>query len=117
MTQKLITHWPPKQGQNIYQFGSAYLHLYAGDARETIKNWEGAADAWYLDGFSPAKNPELWDPDLLKEVYNHTSSDGTFSTYTSAGWVRRTLEAAGFAVSKVPGFQYKKERLQGSKVT
>lgn len=117
LTNQLITYWPPKPGQNSFSFENAHLHLHIGDAGETIKNWAGTAEAWYLDGFSPAKNPELWDLELLKEVCNHTSPDGTFSTYTSAGWVRRNLEAAGFTVSKVPGFQYKKERLQGIRET
>ncbi len=117
LTNQLTAHWPPQPGPNRFNFENACLHLHIGDARETIKNWNTTANAWYLDGFSPAKNPELWDLDLLKEVYNHTSPKGTFSTYTSAGWVRRNLEEAGFAVSKVPGFQYKKERLQGARKT
>ena len=51
----------------------------------------------------------------MKIVCEHTAQDGTFSTYTAAGWVRRNLEAAGFAVRRVPGFGRKRERLQGIK--
>jgi tRNA U34 5-methylaminomethyl-2-thiouridine-forming methyltransferase MnmC len=54
-----------------------------------------AADAWFLDGFSPAKNPELWEPDLLAAVAAHTAPGGTCATYTAAGAVRRALAGAG----------------------
>jgi len=70
-------------------------------------------DAWYLDGFSPAKNPEMWDEALMRHVGELTVPGGTFSTYTAAGWVRRNLAAAGFQVEKVRGFGRKRERLQG----
>ncbi len=78
--------------------------MILGDARETLLGWSGRADAWFLDGFSPAKNPELWAPDLLAEVARHSAPDGTFATYTAAGHVRRALSAAGFTVERRPGF-------------
>ncbi len=115
LAEELCQAWPPAAGYNHMTFGSAQLHLYYGDAREYLKEWDGMADAWYLDGFNPAKNPELWEEDLMCEVYNHTKEGGRFSTYTAAGWVRRNLQAAGFAVKKVPGFRYKKDRLEGVK--
>jgi len=96
-------------------FSHADLSLYLGDARDRLATWDGPADAWYLDGFSPAKNPELWDEALLATVYAKTAPGGTFSTYTAAGWVRRNLSAAGFEVSRVAGFGQKRERLQGRK--
>jgi tRNA U34 5-methylaminomethyl-2-thiouridine-forming methyltransferase MnmC len=55
-----------------------------GDARKTLKEWDGKADAWFLDGFSPAKNPELWESNLLKNVSIKTKKNGTFATYTAA---------------------------------
>ena len=84
------------------------LHIIQGDARETLPLWEGRADAWFLDGFSPAKNPELWGEDLLAEVALHTKPDGTAATYTAAGHVRRALAAAGFAVTRQAGYGRKR---------
>jgi tRNA U34 5-methylaminomethyl-2-thiouridine-forming methyltransferase MnmC len=87
--------------------------IVLGDARETLSRWDGVADAWFLDGFAPARNPELWEPPLLTDVALHTAPDGTLATYTAAGVVRRGLEAAGFTVSKVPGFGRKRHMTLG----
>ncbi|MFB1023970.1 MAG: tRNA (5-methylaminomethyl-2-thiouridine)(34)-methyltransferase MnmD, partial [Octadecabacter sp.] len=57
------------------------LTVVVGDARDTLADWNGHADAWYLDGFSPAKNPELWEDTLLAQVAAHTAKDGTVATY------------------------------------
>ena len=84
------------------------LTVIKGDARDTLPMWQGRADAWYLDGFSPAKNPELWNPDLMRAVADHTARGGTAATYTAAGHVRRSLELAGFAVERVAGFGRKR---------
>ena len=84
------------------------FRMVAGDARETLPAWEGRADAWFLDGFSPAKNPELWGPELMAEVARHTAPGGTAASYTAAGHVRRALEAAGFAVSRQSGYGRKR---------
>ncbi|WP_299151777.1 tRNA (5-methylaminomethyl-2-thiouridine)(34)-methyltransferase MnmD [uncultured Tateyamaria sp.] len=84
------------------------LRVIKGDARITLPAWDGMADAWFLDGFSPAKNPELWGADLMASVAAHTAFDGTAATYTAAGFVRRGLEAAGFDVTRVPGFGRKR---------
>jgi len=89
------------------------LRLILGDARQTLPGWEGRADAWFLDGFSPAKNPELWQPGLLAEVGRHTAPAGTFATYTAAGHVRRGLVAAGFDVARVPGYGRKRHMSVG----
>jgi len=84
------------------------LDVVLGDARETLPTWTGAADAWFLDGFSPAKNPELWEAELLVEVARHTHAGGTAATYSAAGAVRRGLEAAGFVVERRPGYGRKR---------
>ncbi|WP_293573585.1 tRNA (5-methylaminomethyl-2-thiouridine)(34)-methyltransferase MnmD [Phaeobacter sp.] len=88
--------------------GTARVTVIKGDARMSLPEWTGRADAWFLDGFSPAKNPELWQEDLLQQVANHTASGGTAATYTAAGFVRRGLAAAGFEVSRSPGFGRKR---------
>jgi tRNA U34 5-methylaminomethyl-2-thiouridine-forming methyltransferase MnmC len=91
--------------------------LITGDARETLPQWPGRADAWFLDGFSPAKNPELWQPDLMQEVGAHTNDQGTAATYTAAGFVRRGLEAAGFSVTRAPGYGRKRHMTQAVKAS
>lgn len=90
------------------------LRVIVGDARETLPLWDGHADAWYLDGFSPAKNPELWGADLMAQVRLHTAKGGTFATYTAAGFVRRGLADAGFGVERVAGFGRKRHMTRGS---
>ena len=89
------------------------LHVIYGDARDTLPDWNGVADAWFLDGFSPAKNPELWGDELMAAVGQHAAAGGTFATYTAAGFVRRALDGAGFAVERVPGFGRKRHMSRG----
>lgn len=89
------------------------LRLVIGDARRTLPDWQGTADAWFLDGFSPAKNPELWETDLLEAVAAHTAPGGTFATYTAAGFVRRALAEAGFTVTRCPGYGRKRHMTRG----
>lgn len=89
------------------------LTIIEGDARETLPAWQGTADAWFLDGFSPAKNPELWDPALMAEVARHTAPNGSFATYTAAGHVRRALSDAGFTVTRIPGYGRKRHMTTG----
>jgi len=84
------------------------LRLILGDARRTINQFDTLVDCWFLDGFSPAKNPELWEEDLLKNVYRCTVNGGTLSTYSAAGYVRRNLSLAGFQVERISGFGRKR---------
>lgn len=87
--------------------------IVPGDARLTLPAWAGQADAWFLDGFAPARNPELWGEELLSEVVRHTAPGGSFATYTAAGHVRRALSAAGFAVVRAPGYGRKRHMTRG----
>lgn len=97
-----------RSGEWQIQSGPVSLQVIVGDARETLPKWEGKADAWYLDGFSPAKNPELWGADMMAQVAAHTTAGGTLATYTAAGHVRRALAEAGFTVTRSPGFGRKR---------
>ncbi|XDA97823.1 tRNA (5-methylaminomethyl-2-thiouridine)(34)-methyltransferase MnmD [Sulfitobacter sp. LCG007] len=109
----LLEAWRPATGR--YELGDGMvLELLVGDAREILPTWEGQADAWYLDGFSPAKNPEMWSPDLMAEVARHTAPGGTVATYTAAGFVRRGLEAAGFDITRAPGYGRKRHMTRGA---
>jgi len=95
-------------GARRFDLGPLAVEVVEGDARVTLPAWTGRADAWYLDGFSPAKNPELWGTELLHEVGRHTAPGGTAATYSAAGGVRRDLESAGFAVERRPGYGRKR---------
>ncbi len=110
-TERLLEQWTPKGGS--FDLGTAVLQVIAQDARSALPTWDGQADAWFLDGFSPAKNPELWEEGLMAEVGRHTKPGGTVATYTAAGFVRRGLTAAGFAVERRPGFGRKRHMTIG----
>jgi tRNA U34 5-methylaminomethyl-2-thiouridine-forming methyltransferase MnmC len=105
----LIDAWPAER----IALPRMDLTLVFGDARETLPVWTGLADAWFLDGFAPARNPELWGEELMAEVARHTAAGGTFATYTAAGQVRRALSAAGFEVARAPGHGRKRHMTHG----
>lgn len=100
-------------GARRFDLGPLSVEVIVGDARAALPAWQGRADVWFLDGFSPAKNPELWGEPLMAEVARHTAPGGTFATYTAAGFVRRGLEAAGFAVERRPGHGHKRHMSTG----
>lgn len=87
--------------------------VIAGDARATLPAWHGRADAWFLDGFAPARNPAMWEPALLAAVGARTAPRGTCASFTAAGHVRRALAAAGFAVERRPGYGRKRHMTAG----
>jgi tRNA U34 5-methylaminomethyl-2-thiouridine-forming methyltransferase MnmC len=108
---ELLAHWG--QGRQHFALGAVDVEIVLGDAAQTLPAWSGLADAWYLDGFSPAKNPELWSPELMRQVARHSRPAGTFATYTAAGHVRRSLADAGFIVERRPGFGRKRHMSRG----
>ncbi len=105
--------------------GRVLLTLLYGDASEMFAALKGSdhpqfsrcgnpiVDAWFLDGFAPAKNPEMWTESLFKAMADLSDCGTTFSTFTAAGIVRRGLQAVGFNVQKVAGFGSKREMLCG----
>lgn len=93
--------------------GQVTLTLLVGDVHSTLPQLQARVDAWFLDGFSPAKNPAMWQPALFSQMARLSAPGATFSTFTSAGMVRRGLQQAGFAVDKVPGYGRKREMLSG----
>lgn len=105
--EALLDRWSPGAGPVTLPDGPL-LEVVIGDARQSVPAWGGKADAWFLDGFSPAKNPALWDPALLRAVGQHTKPRGTAATYSAAGHVRRGLEEAGFMVARTPGYGRKR---------
>jgi tRNA 5-methylaminomethyl-2-thiouridine biosynthesis bifunctional protein len=89
------------------------LTLLVGDALESLAQARFLADAWFLDGFSPARNPAMWQPALFHAMARLCAPGASFATFTSAGAVRRGLGEAGFAVEKIKGFGKKRDMLAG----
>ncbi|WP_347137641.1 tRNA (5-methylaminomethyl-2-thiouridine)(34)-methyltransferase MnmD [Paracoccus sp. SSK6] len=102
-------------GRDVIHVGLVELHLVIGDVAQTLPGWQGRADAWFLDGFSPAKNPAMWAPEIMAHVGRCTAPGGSFATYTAAGAVRRALAEAGFSVTRRPGFGRKRHMSVGVK--
>ncbi|WP_299931933.1 tRNA (5-methylaminomethyl-2-thiouridine)(34)-methyltransferase MnmD [uncultured Pelagimonas sp.] len=111
IASELAPHW----GKNTFEIADLWFEMVEGDARETLPQWQGKADAWFLDGFSPAKNPELWSPELMAEVGAHMAPGASAATYTAAGHVRRGLVAAGLEVTRLPGYGRKRHMTRAIK--
>lgn len=88
------------------------LVLY-GLADDVLPDLEANVDSWFLDGFAPAKNPEIWTDTVFKSIERLSSDNTSFATYTSASFVRRNLKSIGFEVEKIKGFGKKREMLVG----
>lgn len=89
------------------------LTLFLGDLADFLPRLSARADAWFLDGFAPARNPGMWTAPLYEAMATLSAPGATFATFTAAGDVRRGLAAAGFAVAKAAGFGAKREMLHG----
>lgn len=94
---------------------NVFLEVWVGDVEETLPRAQFNANAWYLDGFAPAKNPAMWQPHILQGVGNCTATNGTCATFTAAGEVRRNLEKAGFLVERIKGYGHKRHMTTGVK--
>lgn len=111
LAREFLPHW--QAGETRISMPGIKIEVILGDANQTLPAWGGSADAWFLDGFSPAKNPDLWRPDLLAEVAAHTNPGGSFATYSAAGHMRNSLASVGFTVDRVPGFGRKRHMTTG----
>jgi tRNA 5-methylaminomethyl-2-thiouridine biosynthesis bifunctional protein len=89
------------------------LTLMLGDAHTLLNHFAMCADAWFLDGFAPARNEAMWRPELLKTIADRSRPGATLGTFTAAGHVRRALADAGFEVERKPGFGNKRHRVEG----
>lgn len=113
--EALTARWPGRaRGRHRLDMPEydAVLDLAVLDAAEALTGWSGRADAWFLDGFSPALNPQMWSDEVLGLVAQRSAPGARAATFTVAGQVRRGLAAAGFTVEKRPGFGRKRERLE-----
>lgn len=113
--ERLIELWPqPVVGIHRLPLNDRVtLDIHLGDVIERIGQFEGRVDAWFLDGFAPSKNPEMWQPALFEGMASASRPGATFATFTSAGEVRRGLTSAGFDWQKVEGFGHKREMVCG----
>jgi tRNA 5-methylaminomethyl-2-thiouridine biosynthesis bifunctional protein len=112
----LRRHWPaltPGLHRLHLDGGKVVLTLALGDALDLLPQLQAAADAFYLDGFSPARNPELWSPAVFAQLARLAAPGATLATWSVNGNVRRGLETAGFALARRPGFGGKREMLTG----
>jgi tRNA 5-methylaminomethyl-2-thiouridine biosynthesis bifunctional protein len=115
LADRLVANWPRRaRGFHRVDFPDlgASLDLAVMDVGEALSAWDGRADAWFLDGFSPACNPGMWSPQVFEALAARSAPGARAATFTVAGEVRRGLAAAGFTVAKAPGFGRKRERLE-----
>ncbi len=111
----LLAQWPgPVRGvRNIVFPGAGVrLVLHLGDIRDCLPQSAFRADAWFLDGFSPAKNEDMWGAWIYPEIAARSQPGAVLGTFTVAGAVRRGLSEAGFSVTKAEGHGRKRERLE-----
>ncbi|MTI11308.1 bifunctional tRNA (5-methylaminomethyl-2-thiouridine)(34)-methyltransferase MnmD/FAD-dependent 5-carboxymethylaminomethyl-2-thiouridine(34) oxidoreductase MnmC [Curvivirga aplysinae] len=115
--EKLCISYPeihPGLHRISFDEGRVTLTLLFGSAAEMFPQIQGYVDAWFLDGFAPSQNKSMWTEDLYNEIARLSKPDAKLATFTAAGHVRRGLEAAGFKMSKRPGFGKKRECLSGT---
>lgn len=115
--ETLCARWHRRvPGWNRWHFtaGRVRLTLALEDAAEALPQLPAkCVDAWFPDGFAPVKNPQMWSETVLLNMARASRAGATLATYTSAGWVRRGLQHAGFSVERVPGFGSKREMTRG----
>ncbi|MDR6448307.1 tRNA 5-methylaminomethyl-2-thiouridine biosynthesis bifunctional protein [Paraburkholderia terricola] len=116
LADTLASAWPmlvPGTHRLEFEGGQVVLTLVFGDALQTLPALRLRADAFYLDGFAPARNPELWTPAIFKALTRVAGEGATFATYSSAGEVKRALTQCGFVYQKIDGFGWKRAMLAG----
>eukprot|EP00913_Durusdinium_trenchii_P008153 g7650.t1 len=94
----LVSAWPDKPAGRvtIAADDQTELTVVCGPALEGVTTADACFDAWFLDGFAPSRNPDMWSAELMGALFQTTRPGGTFATYAAAGFVRRNLAAAGF---------------------
>ena len=108
----LPPRWPGRHRRHFLD-GRVTLDLLYGDSMAMLAECSFKADAWFLDGFTPSRNPLMWDDTLFQLMATRTMPGGSLASFTAAGNVRRGLEKAGFTVTRHPGFSGKRHRITG----
>ncbi len=117
LAERLLERWPVRAyaPQRIWlPEDGLSLTVFTGEAETVLSGLSGSFDAWFLDGFAPARNPGMWSPEVFRQIARLSAPGARAATFTVAGDVRRGLEAAGFAVERKPGFGKKRERLEAT---
>src|SRR5690606_483110 len=111
----LLDVWPgPTPGVHRLDLPAfnTVIDLAVGEVGQVLSHWSGQADAWFLDGFAPSTNPEMWSDAVLNLIAARSAPGARAATFTVAGVVRRGLAGRGFTVEKRPGHGRKRERLE-----
>ena len=95
--------------------GNVSLKILIGDATKMLSGVKFAADTWFLDGFAPSRNPDMWSPELFREIARLSKTGTRLATFTAASAVRKGLTEVGFEMKKNVGFSGKREMLTGVK--
>jgi tRNA 5-methylaminomethyl-2-thiouridine biosynthesis bifunctional protein len=116
-SDKLLEQYPPAYaGQHVIWLASNIRLLLIFDEVETaLANLDAEVDVWYLDGFAPAKNSEMWSDAVFKKMFARSRPGTQVATYSAAGAVKRGLEQNGFTVNKLKGFAHKKEMIAATR--
>ena len=113
----LLSKYPDDSGEGVYDLAimeSVTLTLIIGDVNEALPKLDAAVDCWFLDGFKPRSNPDMWSDSVFDNMARLSAVATTFSTFTAVGYVRRGLTSVGFNVQKISGFGYKWHMLVGT---
>ena len=117
LAKQLLAHYPPPLAgfhRLHFERSAVMLTLLLGPAHELLPQLVARADAFFLDGFSPARNAAIWSPEVVRELARLAAPDATLATWTVAGGVRAALGDAGFRIEKAEGFAHKREMLVGT---
>jgi tRNA 5-methylaminomethyl-2-thiouridine biosynthesis bifunctional protein len=115
LSDQLLAQWPgPFKGAHRLVFAADRftITIFQDEAEAALSQVEARVDAWFLDGFAPAKNEAMWSQAVFDRMGQLSAPGACVGTFTVAGAVRRGLAQAGFEVSKQPGFGRKRERLE-----
>jgi len=114
--QKLIELYPKRLDRGRYEItlnNNVHLSLIIGDVNEVMADVTDPVDCWFLDGFKPSSNPEMWSETLFVNMARLSKTGASLATFTAAGFVKRGLRDVGFSVQKVRGFGTKRDMLIG----
>jgi len=113
LTQQLLNGYDALLNGTPLVMDNITLTLSVADSNTALPTWRAPVDAWFLDGFAPAKNPDMWTNTLFDTMTRLSTSGTTAATFTAAGTAKRGLKSAGFEVKKVRGFGHKRDMLIG----
>ncbi|MBA8666622.1 bifunctional tRNA (5-methylaminomethyl-2-thiouridine)(34)-methyltransferase MnmD/FAD-dependent 5-carboxymethylaminomethyl-2-thiouridine(34) oxidoreductase MnmC [Holosporaceae bacterium 'Namur'] len=118
LEHKLLLKNYPTKHRGIFEIKmpewAIELTLIFDDVNNALKHNLNSVDAWFLDGFAPSKNPDMWSECIFKKMAEYSNESATFATFTAASMVRKSLEKAGFNVLKHKGFGRKRDMLIGN---